>query len=320
MTISINKTVAWTSTVVGKTPTTEQCCPTYTDGYPVTRLIVDYRVEGGARITWVLDREFQAQNALVFQLQASQSGVPDADDWIDIGEEVEEAAFLVDDAKRMYGMDSTLHYRIVVTNGATSYTSKPSQVSVNTHLKTEDWLKVREIYRKERLNMTLNTGLRGYLLKEKRYGVKCSCVSDVTQEQFNSSCIECFGRNFVGGYHEPLLCTVGELSAKDSKLFVSHSDARATVNDTTIFGRILADVPIVASDVWVSEVSDERYKVHKVKNVVEFRGVPVVYGVELRLAPKSDVIYKLDVEPSNESDCNWGRTDLDEVETICITA
>lgn len=322
MPISINTPVVWTSTNAGKPATiapdkTPLCCPTQASDYPIRRLIVDYRVEGGARITWEMDSEFTATDTLLFQLQASQSGVPDADDWVDVGELFEEPAFLVDDEKRMWGMSTTLHYRVIVIDGLTTYTSFPSKVSTHTNLLEKDWLYVRELFRKEKLNMTLNTGVNGYLLKEKRYGVVCDCVDPITKEQMNSSCLDCYGRNFVGGYHSPLLCEFGELSQEEAKEFVGYAEARGTVKDVVIFKRCLANVPIVSQDAWITATTDERYMVHSVRNIVEHRGVPIVYAVELRLQPKSDILYKVELPEMDVIECKWGRPDLEEVVTIC---
>ncbi len=323
MAISITRPVVWTTTSAGKPPTVGDdvaCCPNYPEGYPVKFLIVDYRVEGGARITWKMDPSFEATGPLSIKLQGSQSGVPDAEDWIDIGYPSTDPAFLVDDVKRMYGVSDTLHYRIVIVDSVNTYISKPSKVATGTLGSISDYLTVQEIYRKEKLRFTIQVGVQGYLLKEKRYGVLCNCVNPVTREQMNSSCLSCYGRNYVDGFHVPLRCAYGDLSTEEAREFVDYEGNKATVKDVIIVARMLAEVPIVQSDVWVSAQFDKRYYVHKVVNLVEFKGVPIVYGVQLRLAPKSDIIYKIElddeeIEPIN---CDWGKSDLQEVETICV--
>jgi phosphoribulokinase len=50
---------------------------------------------------------------------------------------------------------------------------------------------------------------------------------------------------------------------------------------------------MIQADVWVDGDSDERYYVHSVKEAAQWKSVPLVFTVELRPAPFSDIIYQI---------------------------
>jgi len=52
---------------------------------------------------------------------------------------------------------------------------------------------------------------------------------------------------------------------------------------------------VESGDVWVDQISNQRYFVNKVKDV-QFKQVPYAFNIELREAPQSDVVYTLDTD------------------------
>jgi hypothetical protein len=135
-------------------------------------------------------------------------------------------------------------------------------------------------------------GQDGYLLKRKVAGTKCpDCLDYVTEEVTNAQCDTCYGTGFVAGYFDPVDCI---WAALDTKVRHEQLDqARGTINDIVVPARMLSEPQLNEEDVWVDRKSDLRWYVHTVKHIVEVRGVPVVYQVELRLAKYSDPIYQL---------------------------
>lgn len=261
---------------------------------PFTRVTVDYLTPGGARVTWELDRQLVDAGPYVFQLQASQSGGAGAADWADVGPPARDAVYLVDPDQRMWGMSTTLTYRVVLTTAAATYASPVALVYGN--LTKEAWLLVRELFRKEELMMRRFVGLTGFLLKARRYGTRCPCTNAHTGEVGNSADPVCYGTGFVGGYHAPIPLVLSTPDNPDAYEHVGYNESVGTVRNVDLVGRVLAAVPVVHKDAWAAVGSDERYYCHKVKEVVRHRGVPVVYEVSLRLAPRSDVLYSLDLE------------------------
>lgn len=267
---------------------------------PFTRVSVDFVTTGGSRILWEFDPVFQDAGPYVFQLQMSQSGVPAAADWTDVGPPVREPAYLLDPTARLWGMSTTTHYRLVLTTAAGTYTSKPAS-AFNGVLHKRDWLNVQEIVRKERLNQEEFVGVYGFLLKAKRYGTRCSCKNPTTGERGNSACPTCYGVGIVGGYHPPIPMTFATLDGEGAVEHVQYNENLGTTRPVTLTGRVLADIPIVHQDAWVSGSGDDlRYYAWTVTEAASVQGMPLVYSCELRQAPRSDVLFRVPiVRPDN---------------------
>lgn len=262
---------------------------------PFRRVAVDFLTAGGTRVTWDLDRTMTDPGPYVFQLQGAHSGVAAAADWVDVGPPARDAPYLLDPAQRLWGMSETWHYRVVLTTPVGTYVSPPAPVF--GRLDRRAWLVVTEVQRKEALALRALAGSEGYLLKAKRYGTRCSCVDPTTGEVNNSQHPACYGTGIDGGYHPALPLWFVAQPNQMNRERVAYNEGTGTVNPTTVFGRAPAVTPVVSRDVWVARDSDERYLVHEVRELAACQGTPVVYGLELRLLPRSHVLYALALDP-----------------------
>lgn len=266
---------------------------------PFRRMAVDYLTEGAARVTWEFDRQMTDPDPYIFQLQASMSGTPGTDDWDDVGPPVRDAMFLLDPAKRLYGMSSVLHYRVILVTPCGTYTSPA--VAAEGLLDRQGWLLVQEVLRKELLILRGLLRQEGYLLKAKRYGTPCACVDPQSREILESACLTCFGTGIVGGYFAAVPAVFANMDPITTRERQAYNEGLGTVRPTTTRGRFAATVPVVQRDAWAAFGSDDRYYVHTVGVAADWRGVPVVNQVELRLAPRSDVLYKVPIARANDA-------------------
>jgi len=297
--VSLSRTTSWgVFAAVADPGSIEQECCAPDCANPFTQVWAEVSALGGSVIRWTIAADFGVQVGSAFQLQWSPSGGANADDWEDCGDPVNDAAFLVDGAQRVYGVWNLCRYRVVLVNGGETYLSPTT--GIDGRILGTDALTAAEISRKELLRLqTTPAGTFGYLLQERRFGTLCSCVDPVTREQRNSSCPICFGRNYVGGYHPPQPCWTADLTNEDKKKMVDHAGGRGTVTDSARMARVVASLPVSTNDMWVNHYSDERYYVHRVKELASFRDVPLVYGLELHKAPRSDIVYNVPVARSN---------------------
>lgn len=261
---------------------------------PFARVLVDYLIEGGARISWEISPHFIDPGTYTFQLQAGHTGLEDADDWINVGSPVVDTYFTYDLQQRLFGGKTLdLYYRVQLITELGTYYSQP-QNCFGLLLK-RDWLKAREITRKEKLRHITFTSPNGYLLKARRYGPPCTActdrVTDLTGEIANSHCPSCYGTGFALGYFAPLPGTyadVGLDKARDKR------DPQAgMINQRSIHARFVGDPLLYTYDVWVNATSDQRYRIMDVQTLSQVRGIPLVFDAELRLAAFSDVIYTI---------------------------
>jgi len=291
---SLSRRVYWETV----TTTVSQYQPSLIPGYvptstPFTDVKVDFMSTGGTRVTWQLSNQMVDGGVYTYQLQVAQTGTAASDDWINVGAPAVDAPALYDAEQRIWGMTPTIAYRVVLTTDGGQYTSPPAQAF--GLLTVKDTLLRTEMIRKETLSLRTLTGVNGYLLKARRYGTRCSCVDPVTFEITNSSCPTCYGVGFVGGYYAPVYLTFASIPGKKATERVLYNETLGTDRPVTLRGRMPADTLISARDAWCAVGSDDRYYVHEIEEKVAWRGYPVIYDVELRLAPRSNILYTFEL-------------------------
>lgn len=266
-----------------------------TEGYPFRRLAVDHLIAGVSRIWWEINRDFLGPLPHTFQLQAGNTGNPNATDWINVGLPGVNTYFAEDDQRREgnYGKTLMTHYRVILTDGhGHRHASRP--VHTFGELMEKDWLFAREIVRKERLRHNL-VSVEGYLLRRMRFGEPCdSCTDPLTGEILDSKCKECNGTGFKVGYHPPTPLSVDmNPEAVIELLKGTEAPGPTTIVDNHM--RILGFPAIAKHDVWVDGKSDQRWIFHEVANMAEWRHVPLVTDVTIKLLPFTDIVYTIPV-------------------------
>lgn len=260
-------------------------------------LHVSYLIRGGTRVMWQLIPEFSDPHPWTFQLQVGMTGNPDADDWINVGSPLSNACYAIDPERRVYGKTQYTHYRVKLQTPNGVYYSKPT--SKDGILNVRDWKLAREIVRKEQLRSKF-AAQEGYLLKHRTMGENCHrCLDLQTNEVTDPNCPECLGTGKQCGYFYPMACIWADISPKTRRIHIEEQ-IRGAVGDVVLMARMLMLPLIDELDVWVSKKTDDRYYIHTIQNVSEFRGVPLIANVEFRLAAYSDSIYDVAIPRQDE--------------------
>lgn len=261
------------------------------------RVEVDYSVEGYARVSWRIRCPLTDPYPYLFQLQFTRQGIPNADDWENVGPPViPEQPFLIDPVKRLHGMGQNIFYRIkLITGNGNIYYSKPVHAFGN--IKLEKLFVYRELLRKEMLAIRRFGGIEGVLLKVKRYGPMCpTCVDPTLREVADSHCPTCYGTGIQGGYCPPVFGVNADTSFESTIEHVEHENLTGMQDEAAVIpARFAAIYPIQTRDVWINVAADKRYYVAQVKTLASYQGLPVSYAAELRLANRKDVIYKFPI-------------------------
>lgn len=255
------------------------------------RVDVDHLVTTGGRIFWELRQHFLDPLPHMFQVQFSPSGIPTADDWIDVGTAVVNTFFKLDTVQHLHGKEAASSYRIVLTTTAGVYISDPA--GVDGVLDFYGWRHAREIVRKETLRHRIYTSIEGFLLKARRFGTPCTaCVDTITGDIMDSYCGTCYGTGFDSGFYDPVPMWFADVEPGSEREHRNLQGA-GTERQAVTKGRFLGTLPLVQGDVWINKSADERYYIHTVGNSAAWHGVSLVFDVELRRAPYTDVIYSL---------------------------
>ena len=262
--------------------------------FPFERVSVGYAVEGGARVTWVMSRHFVDPLPHTFQLQVTKTSAPTADDWEDVGEEVENLFYATDGEKRIWGKSLEVHYRVKLTTQRGVFYSEPA--AMTTVLTTRDWNEVRELYRQYKKVLSKFKGTQGLLVKRRRYGTPCPvCLDEMTEQGTRDNCETCYGTEISGGYYTPIPNFYVDMSVQQARERVD-TNVRGTTKDTNIAGLCAGDILVNSRDLFVETRSDRRWNIETVATKSEHRAFPICLQLELRQLPFSHVAYKIPLE------------------------
>ena len=259
--------------------------------YPFRRVSVDHMVVGNTRVWWQLEPTFQEAGPYTFQLQSADNGLPNSNNWHNVGAPVTNAVYAIDPDRHRAGDLIVTHYRVVLTTPTNTYVSAPA--ACFGELDESDWLRAREIIRKELLRHQ-KVSIDGYLIKILRYGKACSrCRDLLTQEQTDGSCPVCFGTNYEGGYHPALEMQCWDLSPQ-----IIQEDSDANLKGTTrenayVTARVIGFPALNYKDIWVNGRTDERWRIEQIEVAAALRGVPLVYQVRMGAVPFTNPVYHL---------------------------
>lgn len=253
--------------------------------------------QGGTRVVWAMSNRFIDPMPHVYQLQVSLSATPTADDYQDVGLPVPNTFYAVDDTRRLAGKTLETHYRVRVVTPLGTYYSDPA--SALHYLNRREGLHVRDQLRQLKKLIKKYTGCyEGSLLKRKRFGPLCTrCNDSLRDEPKDSKCPVCFGTGITAGYFAAVPDFHMELGLEQTVERVE-LQAQATAKPLVIQSFCAADILINSRDVFISARSGRRWFIERVTTVAEYRGYPTKYQLELRVAPFSDVVYKVPLEGS----------------------
>lgn len=162
---------------------------------PFRAIIVDRVTEGPTTIFWDLKDTFRDPGPYRFRVQRSHTGNPFADDWTDIGPEVVNQFYYLDNAKTDVAIAITTHYRVIINSGLSRFISGP--VSALQWTDRNQWRIIKEMYRRNRKALIRSPYRReGYLLFRRRFGPDCPrCINADTGEIADANCLSCFAPN-----------------------------------------------------------------------------------------------------------------------------
>jgi hypothetical protein len=218
----------------------------------------------------------------------------------------------VDPSTYKCNLNNDWYYRVIMAVCGEEYTSPPQQAMGvwNSH----DYKIARDIVRKEYLHLQKFVGTRGFLLKRRYTGVKCTeCDDWDTGQPTSPLCGNCFGTGYENGYYNAVpfwfdLSRTGEMT--DSNGVTGTNDAARIRNGA----RAVAYPRIGTYDIWVDADKNKRYVIWHIDNAMEIRGKPLVYSVQLKELSGNRVEYKIPLKqdpPENDPTPKQGGWETD---------
>jgi hypothetical protein len=223
-----------------------------------------------------------------FWVQESPTG---RDSWVDISPEITNFMRFSEDYREKFRPDRKPYFRV---RGILNDTECFSNVrDAYADLGRRDFLLVREIYRKELLQMQKMAGTPLTVWMQMKEGAPCTkCLDPITGEVLDSHCEECLGTGVIGAAHGPY-DTWGTLSQTQSH---EKSDQGGSgVTDTRVHQlRMLGSWSGLERDDLVIDTPSQRiYTIDKVVDLAELRRVPLAIQFEVHELQMDDIRYKL---------------------------
>lgn len=258
------------------------------------RVVITPHMRGGSTVSWWLDaKRFKVEGPYIFFLEWAEH--PDAD-FVQVAGPTADSV-LVDSEQRRFSKLPHSVYRVRVNTPIGDYYSASHLVMGNWN--RHDYLLARDVIRREYLQLIRYTGTRGVYLARKQWGELCTdCTDYHTEMVTNSHCAVCYGTGFVGGYHNASQLYLGE---DRTAVRGQRKDGIGVVTDQVQIVRAVACPFLTAKDVWVNLDTDERWSIEQKRELVAMRGVPLVFGVELRLIEPSSIVYDVALEAAESS-------------------
>lgn len=241
---------------------------------------------GGFVFSWDILPDFADPSPWKFRIQESET---QAGPWKDVCGPLENSFFYAEKHPRLAPKDQTLYFRIVLETPKGRYVSHVE--SPYCSLPRREFLLAREIMRKEILMQEKMSGVLSYIWYKSIFGPPCTeCGDFVLEDTKDSHCPGCFGTGRMPGYYGPFPAYVSYSPMERNKgLQRPHG-----VDELyTIQGTVIGSLRLKKDDVVVDPVSDSRFFVGAVRNLVEFRRYPVIQFVMLSEIAKTHVVYKL---------------------------
>jgi len=261
----------------------------------INRVDVWHMSRGGTQICWSLSKNVFPVGPLHFYVDFGRAGT---DDWVALNEDpiIDDCCF-IDPCQRTWEMLSDHYYRIRMLQpsvpGCPVTKSQPTLGS--GRLDKKDWLRAREIVRKEYLKLKVD-GTDGFLLKRKKFGIQCPrCLDFDTRDVSDSDCPLCYGVGILGGYY-PGIVYPADFNAQWTRRLNVGNPPQGMNSDITKAARCVLYPVIDTRDVWVRADNDERYIIDKYDVVASYRGMALVAMATLKLAPATDIVYSVPIE------------------------
>ena len=261
------------------------------------RVDISHVTRGGSLICWEMKSAFFPTGPLHFYVDF---GWPGTDDWTVLNADpiVDDCCY-IDSCQRNMKILNEAYYRIRLVLpgivGCPVFKSQPA--AAIGRLDRRDWLRARDIIRREHLQQRKVDGTPGFLLKRKKFGVACTaCLDWDTNEITNGSCPLCYGTGIIGGYYPGIEFYMTEKANWTRRINVA-TPPRGTNADITEAGNRCVMYPLIdTKDIWVRANSDSRYVIGSYEVVVDYKGVPLIASIKMSLAPGSDIVYSVPIE------------------------
>jgi len=163
----------------------------------------------------------------------------------------------------------------------------------------EQFILAREEQRRLYLKFRKFSGIEVFILKKRNWGDECNtCRNLVTGETLSSSCVDCWGTGFIGGYYTPILTYV---EIGPTPVVQDKTEQMGGVEPIQSTILMIARPLLSVSDIIIEKNVNKRWNVRSVE-LTERRHFPITQQVRVNEIEHKDVIYDFSLEEYEELD------------------
>ena len=255
----------------------------------ITRLDIAPNYYEGFTFFWEVDDSTDDPLPWTFVVQQSPTGF---DKWEDISPELENLFAFMEEGRVKFNKDDDTFFRVKMTADNKAVHFSPVRGLLGD-LPFQEYLYVKEIQRKELLQMRNMAGVEVQFFKRIKTGVLCSngCTDPVTRKVIDPNCEVCLGTKFEGGYCGPYT-GFGTISV--TRIHKKHGGGGLGVDDDRLHQiRLIGHPLLVRRDIIVDTKSDRRYTVEVNNYAFELRRIPVIQIIDASEVNRDEIIHKL---------------------------
>jgi hypothetical protein len=244
----------------------------------------------GYTFKWELPRLNTIGKPWRFWVQESETG---RDSWRDISPEIINFMRWSEDDREKFSPERKPYFRVRALLGDDSIEMVSNVRDAYADLSKRDFLLVREIYRKENLQMRKAAGTPVTIWMAMQEGEPCTrCLDPITGEVLDSHCKICLGTGVIGAAHGPYddWATISQTKAHEQ-----HEQTGDGMADTRVHQiRMLGSWSGLRRDDLVLDTPSQRlYSIDKQVDLAEYRRVPLAIQFEAHEVEMGSVLYML---------------------------
>ena len=250
---------------------------------PFTSLSCVVRHDNARVLSWTMKPGVDYPANFILRVENSRAGGP----WELLADNVQDYCCYVDNRRRNYNkrLNECYRLRMILPDSNEEFVS--DIVDAGNHKAYPYSADAENILKNIEAAIKVS-GCTGRLLKKRIWGVRCPlCTDFANQATVNEHCPRCLGTGIDGGYFPGI-----DLDIIKDQIQVSESPSElGYLQGETVQARCIAYPWISKGDVWVEDITNNRYVIAAATPSSSYKQTHLVYTLQMHKVELADVLH-----------------------------